>query len=86
MTIFHRPGGFALSGFSGFFIDAGLTEALAALGDSPYLGHAAAVAVAIAVICAIIPNLTWRTVVRRCPAAGRAMWRRCSPRSPASGR
>jgi putative flippase GtrA len=56
MTIFHRPGGFALSGFSGFFIDAGLTEALAALGDSPYLGHAAAVAVAIAVICASSPT------------------------------
>jgi hypothetical protein len=30
MTIFRRLGGFALSGFSGFFVDAGLTETLSA--------------------------------------------------------
>ncbi|WP_053239435.1 GtrA family protein [Pleomorphomonas koreensis] len=69
MTTFRRLGGFALAGFSGFFVDAGLTEALAALGVSPYLGRVAAVAVAIAVTYAINRNLTWKD--RRAPVPGR---------------
>ena len=75
MTAFRRLGGFALAGFSGFFVDAGLTEALAGLGVSPYLGRVAGVAVAIAVTYAINRNLTWKG--RRAPVPGRRhiMWR-----------
>lgn len=69
MATFRRLGGFALAGFSGFFVDAGLTEALAALGVSPYLGRVAAVAVAIAVTYTINRNLTWKD--RRAPVSGR---------------
>ena len=68
MTAFRRLGGFALAGFSGFFIDAGLTEALAALGVSPYLGRVGAVAIAIAATYAINRNLTWKD--RRAPVPG----------------
>ena len=65
----RRLGGFALAGFSGFLVDAGLTEALAGLGISPYLGRVFAVAVAIAVTYTINRNLTWRE--RRAPVPGR---------------
>lgn len=37
--VFRRFGGFAVAGFSGFVVDAGLTEALAGFGVSPYLGR-----------------------------------------------
>jgi len=65
----RRLGGFALAGFSGFIIDAGLTEALASLGVSPYVGRVFAVTVAIAVTYTINRNLTWRE--RRAPVPGR---------------
>ena len=65
----RRLGGFALAGFSGFLVDAGLTEALAGAGISPYLGRVFAVAVAIAVTYTINRNLTWSE--RRAPVPGR---------------
>lgn len=68
-SLVRRLGGFALAGFSGFAVDAGLTEALAGLGVSPYLGRVFAVAVAIAVTYAINRNLTWKE--RRAPVPGR---------------
>ncbi|PKR89508.1 hypothetical protein CXZ10_09030 [Pleomorphomonas diazotrophica] len=67
--VVRRLGGFALAGFSGFAVDAGLTEALAGLGISPYLGRVFAVAVAIAVTYTINRNLTWKE--RRVPVPGR---------------
>jgi len=57
---FKRLGGFALAGFSGFLVDAGMTETLAAFGMSPYLGRVLAVAIAISVTYTINRNLTWR--------------------------
>jgi len=68
---FRRLGGFALAGFAGFIIDAGLTEALAGFGVSPYVGRVFAVAVAIAVTYTINRNLTWKE--RRAPVPGRRM-------------
>ncbi len=65
----RRFGGFAIAGVSGFVVDAGLTEALAELGISPYLGRILAVAVAITVTYAINRNFTWRE--RRAPVSGR---------------
>lgn len=65
----RRLGGFALAGFTGFVVDAGLTEALAGFGVSPYVGRVFAVAVAIAVTYAINRNLTWKE--RRAPVPGR---------------
>ena len=65
----RRLGGFALAGFSGFLVDAGLTEALAGLGVSPYVGRVFAVAIAIAVTYTINRNLTWRE--RRAAVPGR---------------
>ncbi len=65
----RRLGGFALAGFTGFLIDAGLTETLAGLGVSPYAGRVGAVAVAIAVTYTINRNLTWRD--RRAAMPGR---------------
>lgn len=67
--IARRLGGFALAGFSGFFVDAGLTELLASFGMSPYLGRVFAVAVAIGVTYMINRNLTWKE--RRAPVPGR---------------
>lgn len=67
--VVRRLGGFALAGFTGFVVDAGLTELLAGLGISPYLGRVFAVAVAIAVTYTINRNLTWRE--RRAPVPGR---------------
>ncbi|WP_370678326.1 GtrA family protein [Pleomorphomonas sp. PLEO] len=58
-----------MAGFSGFFVDAGLTEALAGFGVSPYIGRVFAVAVAIAVTYTINHNFTWRE--RRAPVPGR---------------
>ncbi len=55
----RRLGGFALAGFSGFLVDAGLTEMLAGVGISPYAGRVFAVAVAIVVTYTINRNLTW---------------------------
>ena len=69
--VVSRLGGFALAGFSGFLVDAGLTEALAGLGISPYLGRVLAVAVAIVVTYTINRNYTWRE--RRAPVPGRRM-------------
>ncbi len=69
--VVRRLGGFALAGFSGFLVDAGLTEALASLGVSPYLGRIFAVAVAIAVTYTINRNFNWRE--RRAPVPGRRM-------------
>lgn len=66
---FRRFGGFAVAGLSGFVVDAGLTETLAGLGVSPYLGRVLAVAVAIAVTYAINRNFTWKE--RRAPVSGR---------------
>ncbi len=68
-AIARRLGGFALAGFSGFFVDAGLTELLASFGVSPYVGRVFAVAVAISVTYAINRNLTWKE--RRAPVPGR---------------
>ena len=59
-----RLGGFALAGFSGFLVDAGLTEALAGFGVSPYLGRVFAVAIAIAVTYTINRNLTLERAAR----------------------
>lgn len=67
--VVRRLGGFALAGFTGFVVDAGLTELLAGFGISPYLGRVFAVAVAIAVTYTINRNLTWRE--RRAPVPGR---------------
>lgn len=64
-----RLAGFAIAGLCGFVVDAGLTEALAALGVSPYLGRVFAVAVAIAVTYWINRNLTWKD--RRAAVPGR---------------
>lgn len=69
LSIARRLGGFALAGFSGFFVDAGLTELLASFGVSPYLGRVFAVAVAIGVTYTVNHNLTWRE--RRAPVPGR---------------
>lgn len=68
-SIAKRLGSFALAGFSGFFVDAGLTELLASCGVSPYLGRVFAVAVAIGVTYTINRNLTWKE--RRAPVPGR---------------
>lgn len=67
--VVRRLGGFALAGFSGFAVDAGLTETLAGLGISPYLGRVFAVAVAIAVTYLINRNVTWKE--RRATVPGR---------------
>lgn len=66
--VVRRLGGFALAGFTGFVVDAGLTELLAVFGISPYLGRVFAVAVAIAVTYTINRSLTWRE--RRAPVPG----------------
>lgn len=68
-VVIRRFGGFAVAGLSGFVVDAGLTEALAGFGVSPYLGRVFAVAVAIAVTYAINRNLTWKE--RSTPVPGR---------------
>ncbi|WP_026789922.1 GtrA family protein [Pleomorphomonas oryzae] len=68
-SVARRLGGFALAGFTGFAVDAGLTEGLAGFGVSPYLGRVFAVAVAIAVTYTINRNLTWRE--RRASVPGR---------------
>ena len=55
----ERLVGFALAGFSGFIVDAGITEALVALSISPYVARIGAVAVAITVTYAINRHLTF---------------------------
>lgn len=65
----RRLVGFASAGFSGFLVDAGLTETLARLGLTPYLGRVFAVAIAIGVTYTINRNLTWKE--RRAPVSGR---------------
>ena len=67
--VFRRFGGFAVAGLSGFVVDAGLTEALAGFGVSPYLGRILAVAIAIVVTYTINRNFTWKE--RRSPVPGR---------------
>ena len=69
LSVVRRFGGFAIAGLSGFVIDAGLTEALAASGVSPYLGRILAVAVAITVTYTINRNFTWKE--RRARVSGR---------------
>lgn len=69
VAIARRLGGFAVAGFSGFLVDAGLTETLASFGLSPYIGRVFAVAVAIGVTYTINRNLTWKE--RRAPVRGR---------------
>lgn len=54
-----RLASFALAGFSGFVVDAGITETLVALSVSPYVARIGAVAVAIAVTYAINRHLTF---------------------------
>lgn len=66
-----RLAGFAIAGLCGFVVDAGLTEALAALGVSPYAARIGAVAIAIALTYTINRHLTFGD--RRGAAEGRRL-------------
>jgi putative flippase GtrA len=63
--------GFATAGALGFAVDAGLTEALVALGVGPYAARVVAVAAAIAVTYAVNRGYTWKRHADAAPAAGR---------------